>query len=70
MPGPEQLAALLEVVHLGFYRGIMSKLDEIEAAQPASTRFVADMRVLARQFQFEAMVRQLHPREAGRGHDA
>ena len=70
MPEPIHLAALLEVVNLGFYRGIMNKLDEIEAVQPASAGFVADMRALARQFQFVAMSRQLHPREAGHGQDA
>ena len=70
MPEPAQLAALLEVVNLGFYRGIMNKLDEIEAAQPASAGFVADMRVQARQFQFEAIGRQLHSREVGHGQDA
>lgn len=58
-PDAVQIAALLEVVNLGFYRGIMNKLAEIETRQPETTVFVEDMRLLARQFQFEAMGRQL-----------
>ncbi|MES2362865.1 MAG: ATP-binding protein [Pseudomonadota bacterium] len=65
LPDAAQLAALLEVVNLGFYRGIMNKLAEIEAQQPATAAFVEDMRALARQFQFEAMGRQLSKQEAG-----
>ncbi|MES2402629.1 MAG: hybrid sensor histidine kinase/response regulator, partial [Pseudomonadota bacterium] len=59
LPDAAQIAALLEVVNLGFYRGIMNKLAEIETLQPETTVFVEDMRLLARQFQFEAMGRQL-----------
>jgi signal transduction histidine kinase/CheY-like chemotaxis protein len=50
---------LQEVIQLGYYRGIMNQLDQIEAAQPQCARFAADMRELARQFQFEAMSRRL-----------
>jgi CheY-like chemotaxis protein/anti-sigma regulatory factor (Ser/Thr protein kinase) len=59
LPQRPQLDALGEVVSLGYYRGILNKLDEIEAAQPSSAAFVADMRELARRFQFEAMGRHL-----------
>jgi signal transduction histidine kinase/CheY-like chemotaxis protein/purine-cytosine permease-like protein len=59
LPEPARLAALQEVVTLGFYRGIMNQLAEIEAAQPECAAFAADLRELARQFQFEAMSRQL-----------
>ena len=65
LPGASQLAALQEVVSLGFYRGIMNMLAEIERQQPDTAAFVDDMRVLARQFQFEAMGRQLANQEAG-----
>ncbi|MDO8440568.1 MAG: ATP-binding protein [Polaromonas sp.] len=58
-PAPAQLDALREVVSLGYYRGIMNTLDEIEKAQPESAGFAAEMRALARQFQFEAMSQQL-----------
>ncbi len=65
LPDAPQIAALLEVVNLGFYRGIMNKLADIETQQPETTVFVEDMRALARQFQFEAMGRQLTSQEAG-----
>ncbi|MGC1176159.1 response regulator, partial [Polaromonas sp.] len=58
-PAAAQLDALREVVSLGYYRGIMNTLDEIEEAQPQSAGFAAEMRALARQFQFEAMSQQL-----------
>jgi signal transduction histidine kinase/DNA-binding NarL/FixJ family response regulator len=59
-PARQQLDALREVVSLGYYRGIMNKLDAIEAQQPQSATFVANMRALARQFQFETMGQQLN----------
>jgi hypothetical protein len=58
-PPPTLLAALNEVVTLGFYRGIMNQLDEMESAHPRTASFVLEMRDLARQFQFEAMSRIL-----------
>ena len=64
LPDAQQRAALLEVVNLGFYRGIMNTLDEIEKLQPQASRFVEDMRALARQFQFEVMARQLTDNQA------
>ena len=54
-PEPRHLDALREVVSLGYYRGIMNQLDEIESEQPESAAFVLEMRALARQFQFEAI---------------
>ncbi|MES2192712.1 MAG: ATP-binding protein [Pseudomonadota bacterium] len=73
LPDAAQIAALLEVVNLGFYRGIMNKLAEIETLQPETTAFVEDMRLLARQFQFEAMGRQLtshdNPNTSEAGHE-
>jgi pheromone shutdown protein TraB len=64
LPDAEQRAALLEVVNLGFYRGIMNTLDEIEKRQPQALKFVDHMRTLARQFQFEAMAQQLMDSQA------
>jgi len=58
-PDQAQLAALQEVVTLGFYRGILNQLDAMAAAQPECAGFVARMRELARQFQFETMSQQL-----------
>jgi len=60
-PEPQHLDALREVVSLGYYRGIINQLDAIEAAQPECAPWVAELRVLARQFQFEAMGQQLNP---------
>ena len=59
-PEPRQLDALREVVALGYYRGIMNLLDEIESTQPGCAPFVVAMRGLARQFQFEAMGMRLN----------
>ncbi len=58
-PQAARLVALQEVVQLGYYRGIMNQLDEIEAAEPATTTAVNELRELARQFQFEAISRLL-----------
>ncbi|MBV7539821.1 ATP-binding protein [Acidovorax sp. sic0104] len=58
-PEPGALAALSQAVSLGYYRGILNALDEIERHQPAHGAFVHTMRGLARQFQFDAMGRIL-----------
>ena len=70
LPNALQLASLLEVVHLGFYRGILNKLAEIETQQPATAAFVEEMRLLARQFRFEDMASQLTQKEPGHEQDA
>jgi len=59
-PEAVHLGALRELVELGYYRGIMNQLDSLEAAHPQCQTFVAEMRGLARQFQFEAMGQQLN----------
>jgi CheY-like chemotaxis protein len=58
-PAAVELQALRDMVSLGFVRGILNQLDTIEKAQPECAGFVAGMRQLAKQFQFEAMGRQL-----------
>jgi signal transduction histidine kinase/DNA-binding NarL/FixJ family response regulator len=58
-PRAELLAPLQHAVQLGYYRGILNQLDAIDAAQPACAAFTAQMRELARQFQFEAIGRAL-----------
>ena len=60
-PPAAQLDALREVVALGYYRGILNKLDDIDAAQPQCAALVDELRGLARQFQFEAMLKKLTP---------
>jgi signal transduction histidine kinase/CheY-like chemotaxis protein/purine-cytosine permease-like protein len=54
-PDAIALAALAQVVTLGYYRGILNTLDDIERSQPAHSAFVDTMRQLAAQFQFDAM---------------
>jgi len=54
-PDAAALAALAQGVALGYYRGILNTLDEIERTQPGHTAFVRTLRELARQFQFEAI---------------
>ncbi|WP_176663156.1 ATP-binding protein [Variovorax sp. SG517] len=54
-PSLARLRALEEAVGLGYFRGIMNQLDDIDAAQPECAAWTEAQRVLARQFQFEAM---------------
>jgi CheY-like chemotaxis protein/anti-sigma regulatory factor (Ser/Thr protein kinase) len=58
-PDAATCAALARNLSLGYYRGILLALDELERNQPAHAVFVAQMRALAAQFQFEAMGRVL-----------
>ena len=63
-PASAHVQSLAQVVSLGYFRGVMNKLNEIEAAQPECADFVTSMRELARQFQFETMSQRLGvPRE-------
>ncbi len=61
VPTPAHLEALREVVNLGYYRGILNQLDEIETTQPECAAWVSELRTLARQFQFEALGQRLNP---------
>jgi signal transduction histidine kinase/CheY-like chemotaxis protein len=54
-PAAEHLAALDEVINLGYLRGILNKLGEIERLGAEHAEFVSVLRELARQFQFDAM---------------
>ncbi len=58
-PSRERLRALDEAVSLGYFRGIMNQLDAIDREQPECAAWTEAQRVLARQFQFEAMGRAL-----------
>ncbi len=57
LPEPGQLRALDELVSLGYFRGIVRKLDEIEANDPAQAAFISNLRGMARHFQLDAMTR-------------
>jgi signal transduction histidine kinase/CheY-like chemotaxis protein/purine-cytosine permease-like protein len=59
LPDAASLQALRELADLGYLRGILNKLDEIEAAQPAAAAFCRGLRELARQFQLEPISRRL-----------
>ena len=54
-PAEAHLAALDELIVLGYLRGILNKLGEIERLDTAHAEFVRVLRDLARQFQFDAM---------------
>lgn len=68
-PRPELLAPLQQAVQLGYYRGILNQLDAIAAAQPECASFTQALRELARQFQFEAIGRELARAPAAEGVD-
>ncbi len=54
-PAAETLAGLDELINLGYLRGILDKLAEIERQDAIHGEFVRVLRDLARQFQFDAM---------------
>ena len=54
-PDAAHLAALDELIDLGYLRGILGKLAEIERLDARHGEFVRVLRDLARQFQFDAM---------------
>ena len=58
-PTSARVQALAQLVSLGYFRGVMNQLDDIEALQPECASFVQHLRALARQFQFEAMSQYL-----------
>jgi CheY-like chemotaxis protein len=49
-PSVEQLQALLDVVQLGYPRGVQRLLDDIEAARPECAAWLAPLRTLAQNF--------------------
>ena len=55
LPPAAELRALDELIELGFLRGILARLAEIERMDPVHAEFVRVQRELARQFQFDAM---------------
>jgi CheY-like chemotaxis protein len=57
LPDAEHLRSLDELVSLGYFRGIVKKLDEIEALDASHAGFVGHLRNLAQQFQLDAMTR-------------
>lgn len=58
-PPEHRLQALQELIDLGYFKGILKLLDEIEAEDERYVAFTTRMRELARQFQLEAMTHVL-----------
>ncbi len=54
-PPQPQLQALLQVVNLGYPRGVHRLLDQIEAETPHCTPWLGPLRTLAHNFQFDRM---------------
>jgi signal transduction histidine kinase/purine-cytosine permease-like protein/DNA-binding NarL/FixJ family response regulator len=59
LPDAESLQALAQLVHLGYPRGVLNKLDQIAASQPEAAAFCQGLRALARAFEFDALARRL-----------
>jgi CheY-like chemotaxis protein len=55
LPAEPHLRALQELVNLGYVRGIVKRLDQIEAESPACAAFVERMRTMARGFRLDEM---------------
>jgi signal transduction histidine kinase/DNA-binding NarL/FixJ family response regulator len=55
LPAEPHLRALQELVNIGYVRGIVKRLDQIETESPACAAFVERMRGMARGFQLEEM---------------
>ena len=54
-PDTAQLQALLDVVQLGYPRGVQRLLDDIEAERPECAAWLAPLRTLAQNFQFDRL---------------
>ncbi len=54
-----EIAPLLELVRLGYYKGIVQWLDDWVRLRPEQTEFARGLRTLAREFQFEAIEQRL-----------
>ncbi|MBS0434674.1 MAG: response regulator [Proteobacteria bacterium] len=55
LPAAPQLRALQELVDIGYVRGIVRRLDQIEREAPESAAFVERLRTLARGFRLDEM---------------
>jgi signal transduction histidine kinase/CheY-like chemotaxis protein/purine-cytosine permease-like protein len=58
-PSAAALSALKDLVQLGYYRGILNQLADIERNEPQCAAYCVQMRTLAQQFQFEDMLRKI-----------
>ncbi|MBL8332112.1 MAG: response regulator, partial [Rubrivivax sp.] len=67
-PQAGQLQALRQALERGHARGVTRQLDELQAADPAYADFVARLRLLARQFRYEAMTALIDDPDESRSH--
>ena len=56
---PTELAPLLELVRLGYYKGIVTWLDDWARQRPEQADFAQSLRTLAREFRFEVIEQRL-----------
>ena len=56
---PTELAPLLELVRLGYYKGIVTWLDDWVRQRPEQADFAQTLRTLAREFRFEVIEQRL-----------
>nr|WP_157572091.1 ATP-binding protein [Hydrogenophaga taeniospiralis] len=56
---PAEMAPLLELVRLGYYKGIVNWLDDWVGQRPEQADFAQGLRTLAREFRFEAIEQRL-----------
>ena len=59
-PPEHDIQALIELAGLGYVRGILNKLADIESANPANGAFVQRMRELTQTFQLDTLGDQLN----------
>lgn len=59
VPDPQYLKELLALIKIGYVRGVLNKLDEIESLGAQYKIFVSMMRKLAQQFQLAAMTQYI-----------
>jgi hypothetical protein len=55
LPAVEHLEALGELAGMGYLRGLLDKLNELDALDARYAEFVARLRPLARRFEFETI---------------
>ncbi|MES2259227.1 MAG: ATP-binding protein [Pseudomonadota bacterium] len=66
-PPPAQMAALRELIGIGYVRGILKQLDEISALGQQYSHFTQTLRNLAARFQLDAMAEFIGQDEHARG---
>ena len=64
-PAAHDFSPLLELVRLGYAKGVMRWLDDWVANHPDQLAFADALRALAREFRFEAIEQRLLPLGAG-----